>query len=32
MDTFIEFKKQITGLYAIMKRDASASLDNVTLA
>ena len=32
MDTFIEFKKQITGLYAIMKKDAYANLDNVTLA
>ena len=32
MDDIIGFKKQVTGLTAIMKKDAYANLDNVTLA
>ena len=32
MESFVEFKKQITNLYAVMKRDAYERLDNATLA
>ena len=32
IESFIDFKKQITGLYAVMKRDVYERLDNATLA
>ena len=32
MDTIIDFKKQVVGLFAVMKKDAYENLDNVTLA
>ena len=32
MDDIIEFKRQVTLVYSITKKDAHARLDNVTLA